>query len=234
MDTPLRIIYTYAFRSGVTKTFDLLIDRKTLGLIVQYPPRQPSWALLSRNQCANCSLDVNRYPFCPIALNLIEIAEQFTQMVSYEEVRVTVTTDERTYLKDTSLQQGLTSLLGIIMTTSGCPVMQPLKPMVRFHLPFATLTETAYRMVSMYLVAQYLRHGETHPFEFTLQEDLKKIYKEIAIVNRDFVRRLRDASIEDANINALVGLDCFATMVPLIADDMLKEIRQYFPVLTPS
>jgi len=61
-----------------------------------------------------------------------------------------------------------------------------------------------------------------------------KIYKEIAIVNRDFVRRLRDASTEDANINALVGLDCFATMVPLIADDMLKEIRQYFPVLTPS
>lgn len=65
-------------------------------------------------------------------------------------------TEERTYSKDTLLQQGLASLLGIVMTTSGCPVLEPLKPMVRFHLPFATLTETVYRMVSMCLVGPSL------------------------------------------------------------------------------
>lgn len=80
----------------------------------------------------------------------------------------------------------------------------------------------------MSLVAQYLRHGEGKPFEFGLRE-LVKIYAEVAIVNRDFVRRLRDALMEDANINALVGLDCFAIMIPLIAEDTLNEIRQYFP-----
>ncbi|MFO1424490.1 MAG: hypothetical protein U1F70_12745 [Candidatus Competibacteraceae bacterium] len=219
--------YTYAFRNGATRTFNVFLDRKTLGLIMKPPTQPPSWTFLRQNQCANCSLDARDHPFCPVALNFAEIAEHFAHAVSYEEVHVVVTTEERIYSRDTTLQQGLTSLLGIIMPTSGCPVLEPLKPMVRFHLPFATITETVFRMVSMCLVAQYLRHGEGKPFDFGLGE-LAKIYAEVAIVNRDFVRRLRDASMEDANINALVGLDCFATMVPLIAEDTLNEIKLYF------
>jgi len=35
--------------------------------------------------------------------------------------------------------------------------MDPLKPMVRYHLPFASLDETVYRMVSAVLVAQLIR-----------------------------------------------------------------------------
>ena len=231
MEASLRITYTYDFQGGVTKTFDLLLDRKTLALTTRHPAHPPSWTLLGRNRCANCSLDADRHPFCPVALNFAEIAGHFANTVSYEKVRVVVVTEERTYSKDTTLQQGLASLLGIVMTTSGCPVLEALKPMVRFHLPFATLAETVYRMVSMCLVAQYLRHGEGKPFEFALG-DLKKIYNEVAIANRDFVRRLRDASMEDANINALVGLDCFATMVPLVAVNTLEEIRQYFSAFT--
>ena len=224
----LKITYTYVFQNGIAKTFDILLDRKTLGLITKPPVQPPSWTLLKQNQCANCSLNAQDHPFCPVALNFAEIAEHFAHAMSYEEVRVIVTTEERTYSKDTALQQGLTSLLGIIMPTSGCPVLEPLKPLVRFHLPFATITETVFRIVSMCLVAQYLRHGEGKPFEFGLKE-LANLYAEVAIVNRDFVRRLREASMEDANINALVGLDCFATMVPLIAEDTLNEIRPYFP-----
>ncbi len=113
------------------------------------------------------------------------------------------------------------------MTTSGCPLMDPLKPMVRQHLPFATLTETVLRAVSTYLLAQYLRRSEEKPFEFGLT-GLHQIYAEVALVNRDFVRRLREAATEDADINALMGLDCFATMIPLIAEDMLKGIKPYF------
>jgi hypothetical protein len=47
-------------------------------------------------------------------------------------------------------------------------------------------------------------------------------------VNRDFANRLRDAAKKDANINALVNLDCFAAMVPLVAEDTLKALKPYF------
>ncbi|HEY6012231.1 MAG TPA: hypothetical protein VIX18_12265, partial [Nitrospirota bacterium] len=54
------------------------------------------------------------------------------------------------------------------------------------------------------------------------------VYAEVGIVNRDFANRLRDAAKKDANINALVNLDCFAAMVPLLADDTLKGLKPYF------
>jgi hypothetical protein len=227
MDNSLKITYTYLFPGGDEQSFELLLNARTLSLITQPRDSPPPWTLLTHNQCINCPLDSNHHRFCPVALNFAEVAEQFAHRVSYEEVRVIVTTAERTYLKDTALQQGLSSLLGVVMTTSGCPVMEPLKPMVQMHLPFATLAETVFRAVSMFLLAQYLRFGEAKPLKFGLK-GLASIYAEVAIVNRDFVQRLREAATEDADINALMSLDCFATMVPLIAEHMLKEIRPYF------
>ncbi|MFZ4792083.1 MAG: DUF6901 family protein [Candidatus Competibacteraceae bacterium] len=227
MENSVKITYSYAFVDGQIKIFDLFLDRGTLGLISRPPDPALAWTLLGQNQCRNCPLDAGRHPFCPIALNFAGIATHFADRISHEQARVVVATGERTYTKDTTLQQGLASLLGVIMATSGCPVMEPLKPMVQLHLPFATLPETVVRATSMYLLAQYLRREEGKSCEFGL-DGLSRIYAEVAAVNRDFVRRLREAATEDANINALVGLDCFATMVPLITENMLREIRPYF------
>jgi hypothetical protein len=99
--------------------------------------------------------------------------------------------------------------------------------MVRFHLPFATLEETIFRMVSMYLVAQYFQKENGRPAEWSL-DGLTKVYAEVGVVNRDFAQRLRDAAKKDANVNALVNLDCFATMVPLAAEETLSGIKPYF------
>jgi hypothetical protein len=227
MANPFTIEYRYKFKGGLTKTFTLHLDRDTLGLLVERRPDPPVWALLTHQQCQNCPLDVELHPYCPVALNFVEIAEQFRDMVSHEDVAVTVTTEDRTYTKDTTIQQGLSSLIGIIMTTSGCPVLEHLKPMVRFHLPFASLDETVFRMVSMYLVVQYYRNQDGQKAEWTL-DGLMRVYGEVGIVNRDFANRLRDAAKKDANINALVNLDCFASMMPLVADDTLKTIKPYF------
>jgi hypothetical protein len=227
MTAPIKIDYSYRFQNGSAKTFHLLLDGQTLGLILEKKPDPPLWALLNHKKCENCPLDDRKNPYCPVALNFADIAEQFKDMLSHEKVSVIVTTDERTFSKITTIQQGLSPLIGIIMTTSGCPVMEHLKPMVRFHLPFATLEETIFRMVSMYLLVQYYRHQEGKPTEWTL-DGLVKVYAEVSIVNRDFANRLRDAAKKDANINALVNLDCFAAMLPLAAEDTLQAIKPYF------
>ena len=52
--------------------------------------------------------------------------------------------------------------------------------------------------------------------------------REVSIVNRDFANRLRDAAKKDANINALVNLDCFAAMMPFAAEETLKNLKPYF------
>jgi hypothetical protein len=90
--------------------------------------------------------------------------------------------------------------------------------------------ETVFRMVSMYLVAQYLRRQAGATTESGL-EGLKKIYSEVGQVNRDFSERLSGAAQSDANVNALVHLDAFAKIIPLAADDLLKKIAPYFSAL---
>lgn len=227
MENPIKITYSFKFSEGANKIFNILLDRQTLAFISEKKSDAPLWTKLNHNKCANCSLDENSNKHCPVALNLADIAEEFKDFFAYENVSVTVTTEDRTYSKDTTIQQGLSALIGIIMTTSGCPVMERLKPMVRFHLPFASLTETIFRMVSMYLMAQYFlnQDGKTADWKLT---GLENIYAEVGQVNRDFAQRLADAAKKDATVNALVNLDCFATMVPLAAEETLNEIKSYF------
>jgi hypothetical protein len=223
----LKIIYSFNFRDGLIKEFTISLDQETLDLITEDIPAPPVWAELNYNKCSICTLDDSLNRYCPIALNLVKMNEAFKDSYSYEDVSVHVITEERSYSKDTSLQEGLSALLGIIMVTSGCPVMEHLKPMVRFHLPFATLIETVFRMASMYFMAQFFLGLKGKAFDLSL-DGLKEIYTEVSQVNRDFSQRLADAASKDAHINALVNLDCFATMIPIQAEETLKEIENYF------
>ncbi len=227
MADQLTIVYTYRFRNGAVRTFNLLLDKETLALAPGIRGTPPAWARLDYHQCSHCPLSITQHPFCPIAENLSGIAESFLDRSSLDEVHVDVDVEERRYAKDTTVQHGLSPLWGIIMTTSGCPAMEPLKPMVRYHLPFASLEETTFRMVSMYLVGQLLRQQEGKTMHPGL-EGIAGIYAEVEKVNKGFAKRVHAAAQNDANVNALVNLDMFAIMVPRVAEDMLQQIKPYF------
>ena len=230
MTNHIKIAYAFKFTNGSVIRFDLRLDERTLALVPEDRVDLPDWTLLPYHQCANCPLDVRTHVHCPVAANLSGIVEKFKNFVSHDRVGVVVIVEERTYSKETTVQMGLSPLLGIIMTTSGCPIMEQLKPMVRFHLPFASLEETIFRMVSMHLVAQYLRKQAGKSSEWNL-DGLTRIYAQVAQVNKDFVDRLLGAAKNDVNVNALVNLDAFAKMVPLAADSMLAKITPYFSAL---
>lgn len=227
MPDSIRIDYSYLFKGGTRVGFNLCLDKQTLALKLDKKTEPPLWTLLNHKRCENCPLDEKKHLHCPVALNFAYIAEPFKDMLSHENVSVTVRTAERTFSKETTIQMGLSPLIGIIMTTAGCPIMEHLKPMVRFHLPFASLDETIFRMVSMYLLVQYYRHQDGMPAGWNL-DGLMKAYAEVSIVNRDFANRLRDAAKKDANINALVNLDCFAAMMPFAAEESLRNLKPYF------
>jgi hypothetical protein len=227
MGSTVDILYTFIFENDDSKRFAIALDKKDLTYVSDREDEPALWAKLGLNQCKLCSIKADKKTYCPVAANLSDVVEEFKDFLSYENVYVTVTTKERTYSKKTSIQEGLSSLIGIIMVTSGCPVMEKLKPMVRYHLPFASLEETVFRMVSMYLLSQYFKKMDGHLADWDM-EGLKKIYAAVGSVNRDFAERLSVAANKDANVNALVNLDCFATAIPLTAADMLKEIKNYF------
>lgn len=220
--------YTFVLQNGVKKEVHVQLDKKTLNLVHEQAKTHPQWTELSSFKCPNCPLDEDQNTFCPIAVNLVELIDFFGSSLAYEEVDVCITTEERGYTKRTTLQTGLSSVIGIYMVTSGCPIMEKLKPMVRYHLPFATLEETQYRVISMYVLSQYFlyKRGKVPDWEF---KGLVKIYDDIRIVNKNFCDKLAKIGIEDASINALVRLDIFADSVPFtITEDMLDDIELLF------
>ena len=224
------ISYNYHFRmaDGTDKEFAIRVGAQTLDLVPTPRDHHPAWSALGYHQCPNCPLHQDQHSHCPIATNLVDLVDFFKETMSYDEVDVTIETDQRQYTKHTSVQQALSSLLGIYMVTSGCPVMDRLRPMVRFHLPFATLEETAYRVISMYLVAQYFRRKRGLRPDWELK-GLVPIYEAIQTVNKSFLQRFNELKGKDANANALVILDAFAGFVTFSIDtDLLDEVEGLF------
>ncbi len=117
--------------------------------------------------------------------------------------------------------------MGLVSAASGCPHMAPFRPMGRFHLPMAEMSETFYRVASMYLMAQLMRKNAGLDAELSL-DGLKLLYANVHDVNISLAERLRDAAREDASVNALILLDAFAQNLPLSFETRLEDFEPLF------
>ena len=224
----MNIKYHYLFDNNTKKTFDLVIDKKTLTLVTNEKDSYPPWTELGVHQCPVCPLDTKEHKHCPVAKNLVEVIEFFSKLQSIERVKINIETPERNYSKETDLQTASGSLIGIYMVTSNCPIMNKLSPMVRFHLPFPSLEETQYRSISMYLLSQYFakKHNLTPDWKM---EKLPEILNNIKKVNISFCKRLKEVKIEDSSLNAIIKLDNSAQYVNFsLMEQMLEEIEELF------
>jgi hypothetical protein len=227
-DKVLTVEYEFKLRDGSRKQFSVRLEKPSLQFISEFTTTVRPWTRLTHNQCPNCPLKPEEHLDCPIAANLVDIIESFKDTLSIEEADVTIRSESREYHKCSSVQYGISSLMGIYMVTSGCPIMDKLRPMVYTHLPFSTLEETIYRAVSMYLLAQYFREQEGRTADWKL-EKFAQLYEDIATVNQSFTRRLLSINPSDASLNALVGLDCFASAAAFsTVEDNLKEFQSLF------
>ncbi len=221
---PYVIRYVFDLTDGPRREFTVRLDPKTLLDLAPLPEAPPEWTALDYQKCPNCPLRAEASPQCPTAGRLVDLARTFSQTESFGRARVRVEMPERAFEKEVPVATGISSLLGLQMATSGCPVLGTLRPMVRFHLPFATTKETVFRAVTTYLGAQYLRLQAGEPPDWTL-EGLRAIYQQVALVNRAFAGRLRSALAKDASLNALVRLDVFTMTVPMALDEGLADYR---------
>lgn len=226
-ENPLLFDYTFNFEDGRQLHFPIQLDPFHLNLLSSETETAAEWARLENHQCKNCTLKPETHPYCPIAKNLVGILSGFNDVYSYEQVEVIIKTHERTYSKKCGVQSGLGAMLGIYMVSSGCPIMAKLKPMVRFHLPFASVQETINRSVGSYLLGQYFNHKEGKDADWDLT-GLKKSYTEIQKVNYGMAGRLRSISAKDANVNALIILDIFAKEMPETIDDSLNLLKYLY------
>ena len=222
------IQYEFSFPGGNVEKFDLVLDEATVSLINFNADLRPFWTQLSHKQCKCCPLDEEKNPYCPVAVNIAELVERFKDRLSIEECLVKCVTPERTYLKETSVTEGLYSILGIVMATSDCPIMAFYKPMARFHLPFASTQETVFRSASCYLLQQYFEHKRGNKPDLELQELGNHLVK-VQQVNTGALARIRSVPRKDADSNAIIILDSFSQILSMAIEGSLSSLEYLFP-----
>jgi len=213
----LKYVYKFVFTDKTEKVFEIKIDPETLN-IIRDEKKYPEWTRFENFSCEHCPIKKLPEDYCPVAMNLSDIIEFFTNTPSYEQAKIYVLSNERQYAKKTSLQVGVSGIIGILMATSGCPHLDKMKPMVRFHLPFASLEETEFRVISMYLLAQYFRAKNNQQPDWELK-GLTKAYEDIQKVNQNVAAKIADLEKRDTSINAVVVLNNFADFVTFTIDE---------------
>lgn len=208
------------------KVFSVALDYETLGIIQDERTDLPEWTLLTFHQCPNCPLDPDGHVRCPVAKNLVEVFEFFQGFKSFDEVNVTIEALERTYVKRTPLQNVAGSLMGVYMTTSGCPILDKMRPMVQTHLPFQSMEEMLYRFVTMYLFIQFIlsRNGREPDWQLKKMTDF---YEEVETVNQGFSERISYIQFQDGDvsINAVNLLNITGLMAIMTIED--EDLRYW-------
>ncbi len=233
MDT-IDIKYIFKFSDGRREDIELQLDPHTLDVVNRSLESPPEWTGIDYCRCPRCPFDPLDISYCPVALSLVDVVTRFGNVISHEPIDLEVVSAGRIISQRIPAQKGISSLLGLLISTSGCPYTDFFKPMARFHLPLSCEEETVFRASGMYLLAQYFRKREGGKEDLELQ-GLAKIYDNMHMLNVSVARRLRHATKEDSSINAMTVLDVFTHTFQYVIEDELADLRQLFmPYFTES
>jgi hypothetical protein len=221
------ITYQFTFPDHSQEIFNLHFDARTIELIIDTHEPPPLWTELEHHQCPHCPLTAATHPHCPVAVNLSMAINRFDHLMSFEKVVVKVLNTERHVAHQTSAQEGISSLMGLLIAGSSCPHTHFFKPMARFHLPFANKDETLWRAAATFLLARYFTCNDLKESDICL-DGLVQIYDDVARLNDYMVERVRSATSRDSAVNALVHLDVFAKFLTPPLEDSLNQIKHIF------
>ncbi len=217
-----KVNYLFRLESGVAHQFEVEFDR--------CPAKGdlPAWTALETDKCPHCPLASAPGARCPAAADLVPVVEQFSALTSIDRVAVTVLTQNCETRKRTDTQTALGALMGLILATSACPILGRMRPMAETHVPFATPTQTVYRILSMHLVGSFLDH---QPFDL---DGLATYFSDLDRLNHAFFARLERAVERDAGINALLRLHSTNMLANLSIEDEMENIRAWYRLKLPG
>ena len=168
-----------------------------------------------------------------MAVQLYHIVDRFHQTRSIDEVEVEVETEQRIVTKTTALQNAISSMLGLVFPISGCPKTEGMKPLARFHVPMASEEETVFNVSGMFLLAQYFVNLKNKNGVLSF-DGLINMYEDLHVVNKTVASRLQAVTSSDSVKNAITLLDMYSSLIPMLLQDQLVEIRNFFNAYLPE
>src|SRR5690606_41635806 len=93
--------------------------------------------------------------------------------------------------------------------------------------------ENEFNVACMYLLSQYFVQLKNKNGVFSF-DGLIKIYEDLRIVNKSVASRLQAVTSSDSVKNAITLLDMYSSLIPMLLQDQLVEIRQFFNAYLPN
>lgn len=216
----MAVTYTFSLREDDARVFRVNRDARP----APATGNLPEWTRLGHCQCSNCPLKKSQVDHCPAAVDMLPVVDEFREENAYQKVRVRVEDERRSYEKETTLEEALRSLLGLIMATSGCPILGELRPMAMHHMPFASSDEFIMRSVSHYLLQQYFakRHHKTPDWEL---QGLVERNQRLQLVNQALWQRIHTVCQGDSNLKALLNFFSMASSVSYSLETQLRKLE---------
>ena len=229
--TSMPVSYEFIFGDGRTKKFSVDPQRSSNGSagVDEAGGKATAqlgmeWTQLGHCQCTNCPLGRAQRPQCPAAVDIHPVVSAFRSEPAFQKVMVRVSTEGRVYEKQTGLEEGLRSLLGLIMATSDCPILAELKPMATHHMPFASADEFIMRSVSLYLLEQYFRQRDHQTPDWELK-GLVARNQRLQLVNQALWQRIHSICEGDSNLKALLSFFSMASSVSFSLESQLQKLK---------
>jgi hypothetical protein len=190
------------------------------------------WCELEFQQCSHCPYKGSGPKYCPAAAQLSLIVKEVDHLVSYDRIHLKVSSKQRIIEQESSVQESVSSLLGLVLASCGCPHTEFLLPMARFHLPLASAEETLWRSCGNFLLAQHFKSESGSSTE--LLSDILRRYKNLEVINSALIKRLKSQINSDACPNAIVLLDNYAKHFPHYLANSINQLKPlYASYLTP-
>lgn len=219
------ITYEFNFEGGNQRSFPVDTDRTKMSSDSKESVAPEKWTALEHCQCSNCPLKKDKVKYCPAALDLQDVIVAFKKEPAFQKVDVKVVAPNRSYTKRTGLEEGLRSMMGLIMATSGCPLLSELKPLALNHIPFSSNDEFVLRSVSIYLMQQYFNQREHLPADWELK-GLVERNKRLQIVNQALWQRIHAVCEGDSSLKALLSFFSLASSITFSLEAQLLKIKK--------
>ncbi len=216
----MAIEYHIALEDGKRFAFKVNPERTYVA-----PATAENWAKLDYCQCSHCPLKTAEHKFCPAAVDIQEVVKTFARLPSANKVKVVVRVPERDYHKNTTLEEALRALMGLMMSTSACPILAKLRPMGVHHLPFGSTDEFIMRSVSFYLLQQYLISKEGGKPDWELK-GLMQHNQELQTLNQAFWKRFQTVCQGDSAIKALMGFFSLSSSMSFSMELQIQKLRR--------
>ena len=221
----MNVRYEFIFDDGRQKDFEVDPERSGRDRELERTPAE--WTRLAHCKCANCPLSNAEHDYCPAALDMEPVINGFREERAFQKVTIRVRTEGRIYEKYTGLEEGLRSLLGLVMATSQCPHLAELRPMAVHHMPFSSSEEFIMRSVSLYLLQQYFDRRDGKEPDWDL-EGLVDRNQRLQLVNQALWQRIHAICSEDSNLKALLSFFSMASSVTFSLESQLQKVRDKF------